>query len=99
MFKVGFEVFNVKVVEIGGKIFVNLCNVVVGSLCQLDLKIIVSCLLEFCVYGFGQVSGMLLDIQVGIFEVFCGWGIFISCELCLVKGVQVCCDYYDDIGC
>ncbi|MFX7140424.1 NAD-dependent DNA ligase LigA, partial [Acinetobacter baumannii] len=73
-------------------------NAAAGSLRQLDSKITASRPLEFCAYGFGQVSGTLPDTQVGILEAFRGWGIPISRELRLVKGAQACRDYYDDIG-
>ncbi len=98
MSKAGFEALNAKAVETGGKTFANPRNAAAGSLRQLDSKITASRPLEFCAYGFGQVSGTLPDTQVGILEAFRGWGIPISRELRLVKGAQACRDYYDDIG-
>ncbi|MGU1014538.1 NAD-dependent DNA ligase LigA [Pseudomonas aeruginosa] len=98
MSKAGFEALNAKAVETGGKTFANPRNAAAGSLRQLDSKITASRPLEFCAYGFGQVSGTLPDTQVGILEAFRGWGIPISRELRLVNGAQACRDYYDDIG-
>ena len=92
MSKAGFEALNAKAVETGGKTFANPRNAAAGSLRQLDSKITASRPLEFCAYGFGQVSGTLSDTQVGILEAFRGWGIPISRELRLVKGAQACCD-------
>ena len=73
MSKAGFEALNAKAVETGGKTFANPRNAAAGSLRQLDSKITASRPLEFCAYGFGQVSGTLPDTQVGILEAFRGW--------------------------
>ena len=54
--------------------------------------------LEFCCYGVGQVSGEISSTQVGMLEQLKAWGIPISRELKLAKGVQACLDYYRDIG-
>ncbi|WP_132445235.1 NAD-dependent DNA ligase LigA [Pseudomonas aeruginosa] len=64
MSKAGFEALNAKAVETGGKTFANPRNAAAGSLRQLDSKITASRPLEFCAYGFGQVSGTLPDTQV-----------------------------------
>ena len=73
-------------------------NAAAGSLRQLDPKITASRPLEFCCYGVGQVSGELPATQVGMLEQLKAWGIPISRELKLAKGVQACLDYYRDIG-
>ena len=96
--KSGFEELNVRQAESGGKTFANPRNAAAGSLRQLDPKITASRPLEFCCYGVGQVSGELPATQVGMLEQLKAWGIPISRELKLAKGVQACLDYYRDIG-
>ena len=94
----GFEELNARQAESGGKTFANPRNAAAGSLRQLDPKITASRPLEFCCYGVGQVSGELATTQVGMLEQLKAWGIPISRELTLAKGVQACLDYYRDIG-
>lgn len=96
--KSGFEELNARQAESGGKTFANPRNAAAGSLRQLDPKITASRPLEFCCYGVGQVSGELPATQVGMLEQLKAWGIPISRELKLAKGVQACLDYYRDIG-
>lgn len=99
MSKAGFEALNQRQMEAGGKTFANPRNAAAGSLRQLDSKITASRPLEFCCYGFGRVEGGTLPgTQVGILEALKGWGIPISRELKLAKGVEGCRAYYDDIG-
>lgn len=99
MSKAGFEALNQRQMEAGGKTFANPRNAAAGSLRQLDSKITASRPLEFCCYGFGRVEGGTLPgTQVGILEALKGWGIPISRELKLAKGVDGCRAYYDDIG-
>jgi len=96
--KAGFEELNARQAESGGKTFANPRNAAAGSLRQLDPKITASRPLEFCCYGVGQVSGELPATQVGMLEQLKVWGIPISRELKLAKGVEACLEYYRDIG-
>ncbi|WP_165678223.1 NAD-dependent DNA ligase LigA [Metapseudomonas otitidis] len=96
--KAGFEELNARQAESGGKTFANPRNAAAGSLRQLDPKITASRPLEFCCYGIGQVSAELAPTQMGMLERLKGWGIPISRELRLAKGVEACLDYYRDIG-
>jgi DNA ligase (NAD+) len=96
--KAGFDELNARQAESGGKTFANPRNAAAGSLRQLDPKITASRPLEFCCYGVGQVSGELPATQVGMLEQLKAWGIPISRELKLARGVQACLDYYRDIG-
>ncbi|MCP8467219.1 NAD-dependent DNA ligase LigA [Pseudomonas sp. ZM23] len=99
MSKAGFEALNERRVEAGGKTFANPRNAAAGSLRQLDSRITASRPLEFCAYGFGRVEGGgLPGTQVGILEALKGWGVPISRELKLVRGVEECRAYYRDIG-
>lgn len=96
--KSGFEALNARQAAIGGKTFANPRNAAAGSLRQLDPKITASRPLEFCCYGVGQVSGELPGTQVAMLQQLKAWGIPISRELKLAKGLEACLDYYRDIG-
>ncbi|WP_322978181.1 NAD-dependent DNA ligase LigA [Pseudomonas sp. C11] len=96
--KAGFEELNARQAEAGGKTFANPRNAAAGSLRQLDPKITASRPLEFCCYGIGQVSGELPGTQVAMLQQLKAWGIPISRELKLAKGIEECLDYYRDIG-
>ncbi|KJK02583.1 NAD-dependent DNA ligase LigA [Pseudomonas sp. 21] len=99
MSKAGFDALNERQMEAGGKTFANPRNAAAGSLRQLDSRITASRPLEFCCYGFGRVEGGALPAtQVDILEALKGWGIPISRELKLAKGVEGCRAYYEDIG-
>ncbi len=98
MSKAGFERLNEAQMEVGGKTFANPRNAAAGSLRQLDSKITASRPLEFCCYGLGQVSGSIADTHIGNLQKLKTWGMPISRELKLAKGIDECLDYYRDIG-
>lgn len=94
----GFDELNARQAESGAKTFANPRNAAAGSLRQLDPKITASRPLEFCCYGVGQVSGELPATQVGMLEQLKAWGVPISRELKLARGIEQCLAYYRDIG-
>ncbi len=96
--KAGFEALNARQLEAGNKPFANPRNAAAGSLRQLDSKITASRPLELCAYGIGRSDGELPDTHVGILEALKRWGLPISRELRLARGVQQCRDYYQAIG-
>jgi len=96
--KAGFEALNARQLESGGKPFANPRNAAAGSLRQLDSKITASRPLELCAYGVGRSDGELPDTHIGILQALKGWGLPISRELKLAKGVAECRAYYDAIG-
>jgi DNA ligase (NAD+) len=96
--RAGFDELNARQAENGGKTFANPRNAAAGSLRQLDPRITASRPLEFCCYGIGLDSGALPATQVGMLEQLKTWGIPISRELKLARGVEACLDYYRDIG-
>ncbi|MWV12617.1 NAD-dependent DNA ligase LigA [Pseudomonas sp. R-28-1W-6] len=98
MAKAGFDALNARQLESGGKPFANPRNAAAGSLRQLDPKVTASRPLEFCCYGIGRVEGELPSTQVGILQQLKVWGLPISRELKLVRGVDQCLAYYRDIG-
>ena len=96
--RAGFDELNARQAESGAKTFANPRNAAAGSLRQLDPKITASRPLEFCCYGVGQVSGELPATQVGMLEQLKAWGVPISRELKLARGIEQCLAYYRDIG-
>ncbi|MGK9064029.1 NAD-dependent DNA ligase LigA [Stutzerimonas chloritidismutans] len=96
--KAGFEALNARQLENGGKTFANPRNAAAGSLRQLDSKITASRPLELCAYGVGRSDGELPGTHIGILEALKGWGLPISRELKLARGVAECRAYYQAIG-
>lgn len=96
--KAGFEALNARQLEAGGKTFANPRNAAAGSLRQLDSKITASRPLELCAYGVGRSDGSLPDTHIGILKALKEWGLPVSRELKLAKGVQQCRDYFHAIG-
>jgi DNA ligase (NAD+) len=96
--KAGFEALNARQLEAGSKPFANPRNAAAGSLRQLDSKITASRPLELCAYGVGRSDGDLPGTHIGILEAIKGWGLPISRELKLAKGVKECRDYFHAIG-
>ena len=98
MAKAGFDALNQRQLESGAKPFANPRNAAAGSLRQLDSKITASRPLAFCCYGIGQVEGELPDTQLGILQALQTWGVPISPELYLARGIDACQAYYQRIG-
>ena len=98
MSKAGFERLNEAQLAAGGKTFANPRNAAAGSLRQLDSKITASRPLEFCCYGLGRVSEEIAPTHIGNLKQLQQWGMPISHELKLAKGIAECLDYYRDIG-
>lgn len=97
--KAGFEALNARQIEAGGKPFANPRNAAAGSLRQLDPRVTAGRPLEFCAYGVGRVEGGALpDTHHATLEALRGWGVPISRELRIARGLDDCRAYYQDIG-
>ncbi|WP_312959403.1 NAD-dependent DNA ligase LigA [Stutzerimonas nitrititolerans] len=96
--KAGFEALNARQLESGGKPFANPRNAAAGSLRQLDSKITASRPLELCAYGVGRSDGELADTHIGILRALKGWGLPISRELKLARGLAECREYFQAMG-
>ncbi|MHB0764616.1 NAD-dependent DNA ligase LigA [Stutzerimonas sp. NM35] len=96
--RAGFEALNARQLESGAKPFANPRNAAAGSLRQLDSKITASRPLELCAYGVGRSDGNLPDTHIGILNALKGWGLPVSRELKLAKGIAECRAYYDAIA-
>jgi len=96
--RAGFEELNRRAARAGEKTFVNPRNAAAGSLRQLDPRITASRPLEFCAYGVGAASGMDLPAtHRAILQQLADWGLRISRELRLARGVEECLGYYRDM--
>ncbi|MBT1119096.1 NAD-dependent DNA ligase LigA [Stutzerimonas nitrititolerans] len=96
--KAGFEALNARQLESGGRPFANPRNAAAGSLRQLDSKITASRPLELCAYGVGRSDGELADTHIGILRALKGWGLPISRELKLARGLAECREYFQAMG-
>lgn len=97
--KAGFEALNDRQRAAGDKPFANPRNAAAGSLRQLDSRITASRPLTFFSYGVGLVEGgKLADRHSQIMAQLRDWGMPISPELKVVKGVQGCLKYYQALG-
>jgi len=96
--KAGFEALNARQLESGGKPFAKPRNAAAGNLRQLDSKITASRPLELCAYGVGRSDGELADTHIGILQALKGWGLPISRELKLARGLAECREYFQAMG-
>nr|MDT0252160.1 NAD-dependent DNA ligase LigA [Endozoicomonas sp.] len=93
--KAGFEQLNKRAKARDEKIFVNPRNAAAGSLRQLDSRITAKRPLTIYCYSAGIVDGgELPNKHSEILACFRNWGLRVSPELKVVKGVQACEDYY-----
>ena len=97
--KTGFEALNAKQRSRGEKTFANPRNAAAGSLRQLDSRVTATRPLSFIAYGLGEVEGVALaDTHSGCMARLADWGVPISPELRVLKGLEGCADYFTDIG-
>lgn len=97
--RAGFEKLNRQQLEKGEKPFVNPRNAAAGSLRQLDPKITATRPLSFYCYGVGLVQGMpLLGKHSAMMEKLKQWGLRINPESKVVKGINACIDYYEQLA-
>jgi len=95
----GFDELNRRAREQGEKTFANPRNATAGSLRQLDPKVAASRPLSLFIYGTGVVErGALPDRLSQTLARLAQWGFRICPENCVVKGVDGCIDYYDQIA-
>ncbi|WP_455375941.1 NAD-dependent DNA ligase LigA [Kaarinaea lacus] len=98
MSKQGFRDLNKNQEKAGAKSFANPRNAAAGSLRQLDSSITATRPLEFYAYGVGEVTnGSIGKTQKELLDKLKQWGIRISPEVKVVKGIKGCLDYYQKI--
>jgi DNA ligase (NAD+) len=96
--KKGFLELNAQAEKKGEKIFVNPRNAAAGSVRQLNSQITASRPLAFTCYGVGIVKKTSLpDSQSEILQALKKWGLNISPEFKVEKGVDACLRYYQKL--
>ncbi|MEJ2107839.1 MAG: NAD-dependent DNA ligase LigA [Acidiferrobacteraceae bacterium] len=94
----GFAELNKRQVKRGEKTFANPRNAAAGSLRQLDPRITAERPLEMYCYGVGEVRGAdLPDRHSKILEQLRDWGLRVSPEIKVVRGIDACLDYHRDL--
>lgn len=97
--RAGFRAFNEQALKKGEKTFVNPRNAAAGSLRQLDPRLTAERPLDIYVYSVGMVEGgKLPDLHSKVLDKLQTWGLKICPERKLVKGIEGCLAYYEDIG-
>ena len=95
----GFERMNRLLREQGEKVYINPRNSAAGSLRQLDPRITAKRPLDMFFYALGMVEGgKLPDTQWGLLKEFEQWGLPVSREATLVKGVEGLLGYFRAMG-
>ena len=97
MNKLGFEKLNERQRKNNEKVFANPRNAAAGSLRQLDSRVTATRPLEFYCYGVGISSQALPDRHSKVLQQLKDWGFRLNSEVKLVKGVQACVKYYNNI--
>ena len=97
--RAGFEAYNARMRETGGKVLANPRNGAAGSLRQLDPRIAASRPLAFYAYGLGVTEGWALPPRHSqVLAALRGFGFPVSPEVAVARGTQGLLDYYAAIG-
>ncbi len=97
--KIGFASLNARIVEEGGKAFVNPRNAAAGSLRQLDPSITAQRPLDIFFYGVGFASGWVQpETHADVLAVLREIGLRVCPEIRVVHAVSGCLDYYAELG-
>ena len=99
MTRSGFERLNARQRAAGEKIYANPRNAAAGSLRQLDSTITASRPLTILFHGLGRIEGHPgFDTHRAMTEGLLGWGFPVSRELAVLRGVEACLSFYEEIG-
>jgi DNA ligase (NAD+) len=97
MAKSDFAALNAAQEEVGGKIFANPRNAAAGSLRQKDASITAKRPLKFLAHGWGEVSGLPADTQLGVMQAIESWGVPVSPMLQRFESVEALLAHYNAI--
>ena len=97
MAKSDFAALNAEQEAKGGKIFANPRNAAAGSLRQKDASVTASRPLRFLAHGWGEVSALPSDTQVGVFAAIKSWGVPVSPLLIRVDDANSALMHYREI--
>ncbi len=94
----GFEELNRRQEKRGEKTFANPRNAAAGSLRQLDPRVTAERPLSMYCYGVGEVRGAdLPDRHSRILEQLRDWGLRVSTEVKVMRGIDACLDYHREL--
>ena len=98
MEKQAFAALNAAQHEAGARLFATPRNAAAGSLRQKDASVTARRPLRFLAHGWGEVSALPADTQMGVMQAIGGWGLPLSPLLAQVEGVAALLAHYASIG-
>jgi DNA ligase (NAD+) len=97
MSKEDFAALNAGQAESGGKIFANPRNAAAGSLRQKDASVTAARPLRFYAHGWGEVSELPSDSQLGVMHAIRDWGLPIADRLARFADIEGLLEHYRGI--
>ncbi|HZF95798.1 MAG TPA: NAD-dependent DNA ligase LigA [Allosphingosinicella sp.] len=97
MSKEDFAALNAGQAESGGKIFANPRNAAAGSLRQKDASVTAARPLRFYAHGWGEVSELPSDSQLGVMHAIRDWGLPIADRLARFSEIEALLEHYRGI--
>jgi DNA ligase (NAD+) len=94
MSKADFAALNARQAEAGGKIFANPRNAAAGSLRQKDPAITAARPLRFYAHGWGEVSALPAETQLGVMRAIEAWGVPVSADLARFTDLAALLEFY-----
>ena len=98
MEKQAFAALNAAQHEAGARLFATPRNAAVGSLRQKDASVTAKRPLRFLAHGWGEVSVLPADSQMGVMQAISRWGLPLSPLLVRLEGVAALLAHYAAIG-
>ncbi|MBN9019538.1 MAG: NAD-dependent DNA ligase LigA [Rhizobiales bacterium] len=89
-----FAALNARMLEEGGKAFMNPRNAAAGSLRQFDAKITAARPLKFFAYAWGEMSALPATTQMGMVEAFAAWGLPTNPRMRICTAVDEALEFY-----
>ena len=97
MSKADFAALNENQAAAGGKLFANPRNAAAGSLRQKDASVTAARPLRFLAHGWGEVSELPADTQLGVMQAIAAWGVPVSDLLIRAEGAAEALAHYASI--
>ena len=94
MSKADFAALNARQEAEGGKIFANPRNAAAGSLRQKDAAVTAARPLRFYAHGWGEVSALPAETQLGVMRAIEKWGVPIAADLVRATDFEALIDHY-----
>ena len=98
MEKQAFAAINAAQHEAGARLFATPRNAAAGSLRQKDASVTAQRPLRFLAHGWGEVSALPADSQMGVMRAIAAWGLPLSPRLVRVEGVAALLAHFTAIG-